>query len=87
METGRVDNTKAKQSHMFKNLSSLQLQHSKKLFQKICCHLKLLEVKLMHYFPKIGSSPFCFKSVFVNPSVLPIQTGEHEEIIDIMTYS
>ena len=39
-------NIEGKQYHVFKDLSSLQYQHSKKLFQEICCHLKLLKSEL-----------------------------------------
>ena len=70
---------------MFKDLSSLQSQHSKKLFQEICCHLKLLKTELMHYFPNIDSSPYVSNPFFVDPSVLPVGTGEQEEIIDIQS--
>ena len=39
-------NIEGKQYHVFKDLSSLQYQHSEKLFQEICCHLKLLKSEL-----------------------------------------
>ena len=70
---------------MFKNLSSLQYQHSEKLFQEICCHLKLLKTELMHYFPNIDISPCVSNPFFVNSSVLSVGTGEQEEIIDIQS--
>ena len=78
-------NIEVKQYHMFKDLSSLQSQHSEKLFQKNCCHLKLLKTELMHYFPNIDSSPYVSNPFFADPSVLPVRTGEQEEIIDIQS--
>ena len=78
-------NIEAKQYHMFKNLSSLQSQHSEKLFQEICCHLKLLKTELIHYFPNIDISPYVSNPFFVDPSVLSVGTGEQEEIIDIQS--
>ena len=69
-------NIEAKQYHMFKDLSSLQYQHSEKLFQEICCHLKLLKTELKHYFPNKDSSPYVSNSFFVDSSVLPVGTGE-----------
>ena len=78
-------NIEAKQYHMFKNLSSLQYQHNKKLFQEICCHLKLLKTELMHYFPNVDISPYVLNPLFVNPSALSVGTGEQEEIIDIQS--
>ena len=74
-------NIEGKQYHMFKDFSSLQYQHSEKLFQEICCHIKLLKSELMHYFPIIHI-PYVSNPFFVNPSVLPVGTGEQEEIID-----
>ena len=50
----------AKQYYMFKDLSSLQHQHTEKLFQEIGCHLQRTDV----------SNPF-----FVDPSALPVGTG------------
>ena len=70
---------------MFKDLSLLQYQHSEKLFQEICCHLKLLKTELMHYFPNIDISPYVSNPFFVDPSVLSVRTGEQEEIIDIQS--
>ena len=78
-------NIEAKQYHMFKDLSSLQYQHSEKLFQEICCHLKLLKTELMHYFPNVDISPYVSNPLFVNPSALSVGTGEQEEIIDIQS--
>ena len=69
-------NIEAKQFHMFKDLSLLQHQRSKKLFQEICCHLKLPKTELKHYFPNKDSSPYLSSSFFVDPSVLPVGTGE-----------
>ena len=68
---------------MFKDLSLLQSQQSEKLFQETCCHLKLLKTEWMHYYPNIDSSPYVSNPFFVDPSVLPVGTGEQEEIIDI----
>ena len=70
---------------MFKNLSSLQHQHSEELFQEICCHLKLLKTELQYYFPNKDSSPYVSNPFFVDPFVLPVGTGEQEEIIDIQS--
>ena len=39
----------------------------------------------MHYFPNIDSSPYVSNSFFVDPSVLPVGTGEQEKIIDIQS--
>ena len=78
-------NIEVKQYHMFKDLSLLQYQHSEKLFQEICCHLKLLKTELMHYFPNIDISPYVSNPFFVDPSVLSVGTGEQEEIIDIQS--
>ena len=78
-------NIEAKQYHMFKDLSSLQYQHSKKLFQEICCNLKLLKTELMHYFLNVDISPYVSNSFFVDPSVLSVGTGEQEKIIDIQS--
>ena len=72
-----------KQFHMFKDLFSLQHQHSEKLFQEIRCHLKLLKTELKHYFPNKDSSPYVSNPLFVDPSVLSVGTGEQEEINDI----
>ena len=67
---------------MFKDLSSLQYQHNEKLFQEICCRLKLLKTELIHYFPNIDSSPYVSNPFCVDPS---FGTGEQEEIIDIQS--
>ena len=78
-------NIEAKQYQMFKDLSSLQYQHIEKLFQEICCHLKLLKTELMHYFPNIDISPYVSNPFFVDLFVLSVGTGEQEEIIDIQS--
>ena len=78
-------NIEAKQYHMFKELSSLQYQHSEKLFQEICCHLKLLKTELMHYFPNIDISPYVSNPFFVDPSVLSVGIGEQEELTSSLT--
>ena len=40
---------------------------------------------LMHYFSNIHSIPYVSNPFFVDPSVLPVGTGEQEEIIDIQS--
>ena len=59
-----ITNTEAKQCHVFKVLSSLQ--HSEKLFQEICCHLKLVKSELMHYFPNIDVRMFQIRSLWIH---------------------
>ena len=39
----------------------------------------------MHYFPNIDSSPYVSNPFFLDPSVLPVGTGEQEEIIEIQS--
>ena len=78
-------NIEVKQYHMFKDLSSLQHQQSKKLFQEICYHLKLLKTELKHYFPNKDSSPYVSNPFFVDPFVLPVGTEEQKEIIEIQS--
>ena len=74
-------NIEAKRYHMFKDLSSLQYQCSEKLFQEICCHLKLLTTELMHYFSNTDISPYVSNLFLVDPSVLSVGTGEQEQLL------
>ena len=78
-------NIENEQYHMLKDLSSLQHQHSEKLFQEIRCHLKLLKTELKYYFPNKNNSPYVSNPFFVDPSVPPVGTREQEEIIDIQS--
>ena len=78
-------NNEAKQYHMIKDVSSLQHQHSEKLFQENCCHLKLLKTEFKHYFPNKDNSAYVSNPFFVDPSFLPVGTGEQEKIIDIQS--
>ena len=43
-------------------------------------------MELKHYFPNKDSSLYVSIPFFVDPSVLPVGTGEQEEIIDIQSH-
>ena len=71
--TSRIE---AKQNHMFKDLSSLQHQHSEKLFQEICCHLKLL--KRIIFRTKIVVRMFQIRSLWIHPFYLLEQENKRK---------
>ena len=77
-------NIEAKQYHMFKDLSLLQYQHSKKLFQEICCHQKLLKMELMHYFSNIVHI-FQICSLWIHPFYLFEQENKRKSLTSSLT--
>ena len=70
-----INNWESKQHGMFKILIFLLRQLDEKMFE-IRCHLKQLRRELMHYFPAMECA------YISNPSLLPVGTGEQEDIID-----
>jgi len=80
-----MKNLDSRQFGMFKLLSSLPRQPTEKLCEEIGCHLKQLKAQLMHYFSAINCCAYITNPFPVNPSLLPVGTGEQEDIIDIQS--
>lgn len=78
-----MKNMENKQYGMFRLLTSLQRQPNDKLCQEIRCHLELLRTELIHYFPDIARYAYITNPFPINPSLLPVGTGEQEDIIEI----
>ena len=70
---------------MFKLLTYLQRQPNEKMFEEIRCHLKQLRTELMHNFPAMKCDAYISNPSPVNPSLLPVSTGEQENIIGIQS--
>ena len=60
---------------MFQLLTTLSVEPNDQLSQEIYDHLKLLRMEWLHYFPDLLSC--------IDPALLPVETEEQEEIIDI----
>ena len=76
-------NVENKQFRMFQLLAALPVDPNAKLFQEIDEHLKLLRTEMMHYFPDLVSCTYAVNPFCADPTLLPVGTGEQEEIIDI----
>ena len=68
---------------MFQLLTTLSVEPNDNLSQEIEDHLKLLRMELMHYFSDVVSCAYAVNPFCIDPALLPIGTGEQEEIIDI----
>ena len=62
---------------MFQLLTTLSVEPNDQLSQEIHDHLKL------HYFPDLVSCTYAVNPFCIDPALLPVGTGEQEEIIDI----
>ncbi|XP_078487931.1 zinc finger BED domain-containing protein 5-like [Ciona intestinalis] len=80
-----MKNMDNRQYGMFRLLTSLQRQPSDKLCQEIRCHLQQLKSELLHYFPDMTCCAYITNPFLVDPSLLPVGTGEQEDIIDIQS--
>jgi len=80
-----MKNVESREFGMFKLLSSLPRQPTEKLCEGVGCHLKQLKTELTHYFPAINCCAYITKPFPVNPSLLPVETGEQEDIIDVQS--
>jgi len=76
-------NVRSKQFGMFQLLTALLIEPNDKLSQDIEDHLKLLRTDMMHYFPDLESCTYAVHPFCTDPALLPVGTGEQEEIIDI----
>ena len=65
---------------MFQLLTTLSVEPSDKLFQEIEDHLKLLRAD---YFRDVLRCSYAVNPFRTDPALLPVGTGEQEEIIDI----
>ena len=68
---------------MFQLLDALPVDPNAKLSQEIDEHLKLLRTEMIHYFPDLVSCTYAVNPFCADPTLLPVGTGEQEEIIDI----
>ena len=68
---------------MFQLLAALPVDPNAKLSQEIDEHLKLLRTEMMHYFPDLVSCTYAVNPFCADPTLLPVGTGEQEDIIDI----
>ena len=68
---------------MFQFLTTLSIEPNDKLSQEIEDHLKLLRTEMVHYFPDLVSCTYAVNPFCTDPALLPVGTGEQEEIIDI----
>ena len=68
---------------MFQLLTTLSVEPNDQLSQKIHDHVKLLRMELLHYFPDLVSCTYAVNPFRIDPALLPVNTGEQEEIIDI----
>ena len=76
-------NVESKQFGMFQLLTTLSVEPNDQLSQEIHDHLKLLRMELLHYFPDLVSCTYAVNPFCIDPALLPVGTGEQEEIIDI----
>ena len=76
-------NVQSKQCVMLQLLTLLSVELNDKLSQEIEDHLKLLRMELLHYFPDLASCTYAVNPFCIDPALLPVGTGEQEEIIDI----
>ena len=68
---------------MFQLLTTLPVNPHAKLSQEIDEHLNFLRTEMMHYFPDLVSCTYAVNPFCTDPALLPVGTGEHEEIIDL----
>ena len=68
---------------MFQLFATLSVEPNDQLSQEIHDHLKLLRMELMNYFPDLVSCTYAVNPLCIDPTLLPVKTGEQEEIIDI----
>ncbi|XP_077974737.1 zinc finger BED domain-containing protein 5-like [Styela clava] len=78
-----MKNVESKRYGMLEFFTTVSWEPNEKLSQEIAEHLRLLITELMHYFPHTICCPYMVNPFFVNPALLPVGTGEQEEIIDI----
>ena len=76
-------NVESKQFGMFQLLTTFSVEPNDQLSQEIYDHLKLLRMELLHYFPDLVSCTYAVNPFCIDPALLPVGTGEQEEIIDI----
>ena len=76
-------NVESKQFGMFQLLTTLSVEPNDQLSQEIHDHLKLLRMELLHYFSDLVSWTYAVNPFCIDPALLPVGTGEQEEIIDI----
>ena len=76
-------NVESKQFGMFQLLTTLSVEPNDQLSQEIHDHLKLLRMELLYYFPDFVSCTYAVNPFCSDPALLPVGTGEQEEIIDI----
>ena len=76
-------NVESKQFGMFQLLTALSVEPNDQLSQEIHDHLKLLRMELLNYFPDLVSCTYAVNPFCIDPALLPVGTGEQEEIIDI----
>ena len=76
-------NVESKHFGMFQLLTTLSVEPNDQLSQEIHDHLKLLRMELLHYFPDLVSWTYAVNPFCIDPALLPVGTGEQEEIIDI----
>ena len=76
-------NVESKQFGMFQLLTTFSVEPNDQLSQEIHDHLKLLRLELLHYFPDLVSWTYAVNPFCIDPALLPVGTGEQEEIIDI----
>ena len=76
-------NVESKQFGMFQLLTILLVEPNDQLSQEIHDHLKLLRMELLHYFPDLVSCSYAVNPFCIDPALLPVGTGEQEQIIDI----
>ena len=76
-------NVESKQFGMFQLLTTLPVVPNAKLSQEIGEHLNLLLTEMMHYFPDLVSCTYAVNPFCTDPALLPVGTGEQEEIIDL----
>ena len=76
-------NVETKQFGMFQLLTTLSVEPNDQLSQEIHDHLKLLQIESLHYFPDLVSCTYAVNPFCIDSALLPMGTGEQEEIIDI----
>lgn len=64
---------------------SLEQEASQDFGSQVSWHLSLLKHEIEHYFPEAELCPYIRNPFRVDPSDLPIGTGEQEELIDLQS--
>ena len=68
---------------MFKFLTTLDSAPNDKVSHEIIDHLSLLNAELRHYLPDVTCCAHMTNPFSVDPTDLPVGTGEQEKLIDI----